>query len=74
MGAVGLEHPGGGVGGVAHLGGGADDALPGLAADVLLAVERLADGGDGDTALLRNVFHRYHSAPPPENHLIVYVS
>ena len=60
VGAVGLQSPGSCVGHVAHFPGDRSDSGTGLLADVRLAVQGLADGGNGHTAALGNVFHGYH--------------
>ena len=65
VGAVGFQSPGGGVGQVSHLIGDPADALPGLRADVLLAVESLAYRGDRHIAAQRDILHRDHRHPLP---------
>ena len=58
--AAGLQRTGRGIGHIAHLVRHAADLFARFAADILLAVERLADRSHGDTAGLCNVLHGYH--------------
>lgn len=69
VGPAGAHGPGGGVGHVAQLGGDPADPLGGLPADVLRAVEGLADRGGGAAAFLRDHSDRHLSTLPPPQFL-----
>ena len=60
VGAAGFQHPGCGVGHIAHIRGDLSDPVPGLSADIRRIIEGFTDSSYGITAFFCDHLNGYH--------------